>query len=90
MIVGDVERLAAFATAGFALGGASFASLRLTTSLYVEGGLWRPIALHLARLAIVAGALVLTALQGAGPLLAVAGGLTLARPIAVRLLGRAS
>ncbi len=88
MSVGEIERLAAFAMAGFVLGGASFASLRLNTSLYVGGGLWRPIALHVARLAVIAGALVWTALQGAGPLLAAAAGLTLARPIAVRLLGK--
>ena len=65
------------------------ASLRLNTDLYVSGGLWRPIGLHFARLAIMAGVLVWTAFQGAGPLLAVAGGLVLARPIAVRMLGRA-
>lgn len=88
MTAGEVARLAAFALAGFVLGAASFASLRLNASLYVGSGLWRPILLHLARLAVVAGALVWTAFQGAGPLLAAAAGLTLARPIAVRLLGR--
>jgi len=89
MTGGEGERLAAFAMAGLVLGAASFASLRLNASLYVAGGLWRPILLHLARLAVIAGALVWTAFQGAGPLLAAAAGLTLARPIAVRMLGRA-
>jgi hypothetical protein len=89
MTVGEFERLAVFGLAGLALGGASLASLRLNTTLYLAGGLWRPIGLHLARLAIVVGALVWTACQGAGPLLAVAAGLVLARPIALRALGRA-
>lgn len=89
MTAGDVERLAAFGLAGLVLGGASMASLRLNTDLYVGGSLWRPIGLHFARLSIVAGVLVWTAFQGAGPLLAAAGGLVLARPIAVRMLGRA-
>ncbi|HXQ47916.1 MAG TPA: ATP synthase subunit I [Caulobacteraceae bacterium] len=90
MTAGDIERLAAFGLAGLILGGASMASLRLNTDLYVRGRLWRPIGLHFLRLSIMAGVLVWTAFQGAGPLLAVAGGLVLARPIAVRMLGRAS
>jgi len=85
---GEIERLAAFAAAGFVLGGASLTSLRLTTALYVSGGVLRPIALHVARMALIATALIWTALQGAGPLLAAATGLTVARLIAVRLLGR--
>jgi len=88
MTVGDIERLAAFGLAGLFLGGASMASLRLNTDLYLGGGVWRPIGLHVARLSIVVGVLVWTAFQGAGPLLAVSAGLVLARPIALRLLGR--
>ena len=88
MIVSEIGRLAAFGLAGLLLGGASMASLRLNTDLYVGGRVWAPIGLHLARLSIVAGVLVWTALQGAGPLLAVAGGLVLARPFAVQMLGR--
>jgi F1F0 ATPase subunit 2 len=85
----ETGRLAAYAVAGLALGAASFASLRLNTDLYVGGGLWRPIALHLLRLAVVTAVLVFAALKGAGPLLAVAAGLVIARPLVVRLLGRA-
>ena len=81
-------QLAAFALAGLALGGASFAALRLNTALYVAGHLWRSLAMHLARLTLVGAGLVAAALQGAGPLLAGAGGLVLARWIAVRLWGR--
>jgi hypothetical protein len=89
MTVDEIGRLAAFGLAGLVLGGASMASLRLNTDLYVGGGLWRPIGLHVARLSIMAGVLVWTAFQGAGPLIAVAAGLVLARPIAVRMLGKA-
>ncbi len=89
MSVGEIARLAAFGLAGLLLGAASMASLRLNTDLYVGGRVWGPIGLHLARLSIVAGVLVWMALQGAGPLLAVAGGLVLARPFAVQMLGRA-
>jgi hypothetical protein len=89
MTVDEIERLAVFGLAGLVLGGASLASLRLNTALYLSGGLWRPIGLHLARLGIVAGALVWTAHQGAGPLIAAAAGLVLARPVVLRMLGGA-
>jgi hypothetical protein len=87
--IDQIVRLAAFGLAGLLLGAASLGSLRLNTDLYLGGRVWRPIGLHLARLAIVAGALLWTAFQGAGPLIAVAAGLVAARPIAVRMLGRA-
>lgn len=89
MTVGQIDYLTAFGLAGLAVGAASFAALRLNTSLYLGGGLWRPIGLHLGRLAIVAGALVWAAHQGPGPLIASAAGLVLARPIAVPMFGRA-
>jgi hypothetical protein len=81
-------QIGAFALAGLALGGLSFAALRLNTELYVAGGLWRSLILHVARLGALAAGLVLAAQQGAGPLLAGAGGLVLARWIAVRALGK--
>jgi hypothetical protein len=84
----ETWRIAAFALAGLVLGGASFATLRINTDLYVAGDLWRSLVLHLARLALVAAGLVAAALQGAGPLLAGAGGLVASRWIAVRLWGR--
>lgn len=86
----EIGKLTAFGAAGLVVGGASFATLRLNASLYVGGALWKPIGLHVARLGVVAGALVFAAFQGAGPLLAGAAGLVLARPIVVRLLGRPS
>jgi F1F0 ATPase subunit 2 len=88
MTVVEAAHIAAFALAGFVLGAASFASLKLNTDLYLGGQLWRPIALHLLRLAIVSAALACAALQGAGPLLAAAAGIVIARPVTVRLLGR--
>jgi hypothetical protein len=85
----EAFQLAAFAIAGLLLGGASFAALRLNTALYLSGGVWRSLALHLARIALVALGLVVVARQGgAGPLLAGAAGLVMARWVAVRLWGR--
>ncbi|QUD89536.1 N-ATPase subunit AtpR [Phenylobacterium montanum] len=80
--------LAMFGLAGLALGAASLTALRVNTSLYISGPLWRPLGLHAARLAIVAAVLVWAARQGPGPLIAIAAGLVLARPIAIRALGR--
>lgn len=88
MTVGEIDHLIAFGLAGFLIGGASLAALRLNASLYLGGGLWWPIGLHLARLAIVAGALVWMVQQGPAPLISGAAGLVLARPIAVRVFGR--
>ena len=84
----EVEQLAVFCAAGLTLGGASLASLRFNSSLYLSGDLWQPIGLHLARLTVLAVALVWTAHEGAGPLIAGAAGLVLARPLAMRLLAR--
>lgn len=84
----ELYRTAAFALAGLVVGGASFAALRVNTALYVAGDVWRSLALHAGRLALVAAGLVVAARQGAGPLLAGAAGLVAARWVAVRLWGR--
>jgi len=83
-----IARLAAFGLAGLVLGGASLAVLRWNVAQYLHGGPSRAVAAHLARLAVVAGVLVWAARQGAGPLLCMAGGVVIARPIAVRIVGR--
>ena len=88
MTPGEIMRLAAFGLAGLGLGGASLLALRANVASYLTGSPWRPLAAHLERLAIIAGVLIWTARQGAGPLLCLAAGLVLARPIAVRVLGR--
>ena len=88
MIWTEIDRLAVFGAAGLALGAASLAALWLNTNLYVSGDLWRPVGLHVVRLGVVAAALVWTAHQGVGPLIAVAAGLALARPLTMRLLAR--
>jgi hypothetical protein len=86
---GEMARLAAFGLAGLLLGAASLAALRRNVADYLGGRAWRSIGAHVARLAILAAILVWTARQGAGPLLALAAGLVLARPIALRVMGRA-
>lgn len=83
-----IDQAVAFALAGLVVGGASFAALRVNTALYVAGDVWRSLALHVGRLALIAAGLVVAARQGAGPLLAGASGLVAARWIAVRLWGR--
>lgn len=90
MSLDDLARLAAFFAAGLALGAASFLLLRKNASLYVEGAVWRSAAIHFGRLGAMAALLVLAALQGAGPLLACAFGVVLARIVVVRRLGRAA
>ncbi|MBB3892965.1 hypothetical protein GGQ61_003703 [Phenylobacterium haematophilum] len=84
----EIGRLAIFGVAGLALGGASLASLRFNTRLYMSGDLWRPIGLHIVRLAVLAAVLIWAAHAGAGPLIAIAAGLVLARPLTLRLLAR--
>ena len=84
----DTVRLAAFSLAGLILGAASLAVLKWNVAQYLNGSPWRPLAAHLLRLAVIAGVLVWAARQGAGPLLCLAAGLVIARPIAVRVLGR--
>jgi hypothetical protein len=80
----EALRLSGYAAAGFMLGLASFASLKTNATLYLSGGLWRPVALHLARLAALGAVLTLFATQGAGALLAGAAGLLVARHLVVR------
>ncbi len=81
---------AAFALAGLLLGGASFAALCVSMTLYVTDEVWRPLTAHFSRLALMAAGLTVAARQGAGPLLAIGGGLVVARWIAVRLWGGAA
>jgi hypothetical protein len=86
MTAPHILRLALYALAGAALGSVSLFTLRLTARLYMEAPA-RAVTLHVARLATLGAILVLSALQGAGPLIALAAGLTLVRPILVRRLG---
>lgn len=84
----DTVRLVAFGLAGLILGGASLIVLKWNVAQYLHGNAWLPLAAHLVRLAVIAGVLVWAARQGASPLLCLAAGLVIARPIAVRVLGR--
>jgi len=70
---------------GAALGFAYFRALRLNARLYVIGGpLWRPVVLHLARIAGVVSAFVLIAPFGVGALLGALAGFVAARFVLVR------
>ena len=78
--------LAALAfVAGFGLGLVHFASLGRVSALFLAGGSpVRALALQFARLALLAGFLVLAARLGAAPLLAAALGVLIARAVVLR------
>ncbi|WP_165838768.1 N-ATPase subunit AtpR [Roseicella frigidaeris] len=69
---------------GLLLGLLHFRGLERNAALYAAGRTGRGLALQALRLAATAGGLVLAALQGAWPLLAVAAGWLLARCLLVR------
>jgi len=73
------------AAVGFAMGAAWCTSLRTNTDLYLSGGaLWRPVGLHVLRLAAVGTAFALLAHEGPLPLLAMLVGFLGARAVALR------
>lgn len=72
------------AVMGFALGAAWCVSLRTNTDLYLSGALWRPVGLHVLRLAAVGIAFALVAREGPLPLLAALAGFLGARTLTVR------
>jgi hypothetical protein len=77
--------LAAHLVAGLGLGFVYFNAVWRSARLYAEGG--RPaaaIALAVGRFLVLGGLLALASLEGAWPLLAVAGGVLLGRPLAMR------
>lgn len=84
----DLGRLAFFLVAGAAVGAGGLATLRLNTALYAGGAVWRPVALHLVRLAALAAAFVWAAHQGAWPLLGAFGCFAAVRPLLVPVLAR--
>ena len=79
--------LAGFLLFGFAVGVLHFALLRWNTVLFLRpGALLAACALMALRLAATGGALFLTVLHGALPLLFAAFGVVLARPLVRRVL----
>ncbi len=79
-------QLAAWLAAGSMLGGAHFLSLRWSVRLFLAGRAAWSLALQGLRLALLAGAFAAVAVWfGALPLLAVTGGLLLARTAVLRL-----
>lgn len=76
-----------FLALGIMAGTTFFALLRWNTLLYVQGGsLGFALGLQAVRIGLLGGLLVLTALQGALPLLLTALGLLIARPIVMRCI----
>lgn len=76
-----------FMLLGVAAGTLFFALLRWNAALYLHGGsVCFALALQAVRIGAVAGLLVLTALQGALPLLLSALGLLIARPVVLRFM----
>ena len=74
---------------GALLGHLHFAALKRTTEMYARGATLPAVALHLGRFAVLIPALVVAAKLGAGPLLAAALGILLARQRLVRRERRA-
>lgn len=76
----SVEDIILYGSLGAVLAGAYLLALRVNVRLYLEGHrLWQGIALHVGRLALVGGGLVLAALQGAVPLVSAVVGFSLVR-----------
>lgn len=82
---------AAWFVAGIALGVAYFASIWWNARQFADGGrVTTTIALSLFRLVVLGGLLALASLQGAGPLLAMALGVVIARFGVMRRLREAT
>lgn len=76
---------AGFLALGLLAGAVHFSLLRWNTEFYARPGrVGIGAALQVARMAVLAGVLVLAARQGALPLLLVALGVLIARPVVVR------
>ncbi|MDJ0390513.1 ATP synthase subunit I [Roseomonas sp. E05] len=69
---------------GFLLGLLHFRTLRRNAALYLGGSAPKAVALHLGRMAMTAGGLLLAARAGAWPLLLATAGLLLARLLTVQ------
>lgn len=85
MMASDLMTGAGFLAIGFATGLVHYAGLRWNIRFYTAAGnpAW-PVGLHLLRLAVTAGALILIARVGAPALLAATAGFVLARPLVTR------
>ena len=81
--------LGGFSVLGAAMGGLYLYLLRVNTCLYLGGGpWWQPIALHLARMAVVIAGFAAIAAAGAGAVLAAFAGFLLARTALIRPMGK--
>lgn len=78
---------AVFVVLGLLAGTLHFALLRWNTMLYARPGrIWLGAGLQVARMAGLAGLLVLAALHGAVPLLLMAIGVLIARPVVMAVV----
>lgn len=84
-----VAALGGFAALGATMGVLHLHLLRLNTRLYLgDGSWWKPVALHLARMAAVIAGFAATAPGGAAAVLATFGGFLLARTVLIRPMGK--
>jgi len=84
-----VASLAAHLGIGILVGLLYFSTLWRTARLFAEGGnAVTAVALTIGRFSVLGGSLSLAGLEGAGPLLALALGVRIARSVALRRFGR--
>ena len=70
---------------GLALARANLVALAVNVRLYLTpGAAWRPIGLHVVRLAAIVSGFTIAAIFGAPPLIAMLAGFTLGRTLALR------
>jgi F1F0 ATPase subunit 2 len=86
----DPTALALAFVAGLVAGAGFFLVLRRNTDLFAGGRIGLAIAMQVARFAVLVPVLVLAARQGAGPLLAAALGVLIARRVVVGRVRRRS
>ena len=89
MTVGSLASLGGYAVLGAAMAGLHFYLLRVNSRLYLDGGpWWKPVALHIARMAATVAGFAALAAAGAGAVLAAFGGFLLARAALIRPMAR--
>jgi len=89
MTAGTLAFLLGYAVLGAAMAGLYLCLLRVNTRLYLDGGpWWKPILLHLGRMAVMIVGFAAAATGGAGAVLAAFGGFLLARAALIRPMAR--
>jgi hypothetical protein len=89
MTAGTLASLVGYVALGAAMAAVYLCLLRVNTRLYLEGGpWWKPILLHLGRVAVMIAGFWGAATGGAGAVLAAFGGFLLARAALIRPMAR--